>query len=203
MCSARVASVVLAGLAVGEPAKANAWNGTKSLSESDVLKPSLSDIIKPMKPHTRRTAGFTIIELVVVVIILCLLGTLVALTYNGVKAENRDKQRQADIEIIQSQLEIFDAIHDTYPPLADINNPTWRAENMKNLTDDIMRDPRWSPDGPCAQDGKPILAAGEHCYNYEVSAADGSPCGGTVPCDHYTVTATLENGQQFVKASLN
>lgn len=156
-----------------------------------------------MKLHKRRSQGFTIIELVVVVIILCVLGTVVALTYSGIKAENRDKQRQADIETLQSQLEIFYAVYNTYPSLTDSNNPTWRAENMKNLADDTLRDPRWSGDGPCAQDGKPILAAGEHCYTYEVTAADGAPCGGTVPCTRYSLTATLENGQQFVKASLN
>lgn len=156
-----------------------------------------------MKFPKRSQAGFTIIELVVVIIILCILGTLVAVTYSGVQTGNRDKQRQADIETLQSQLEIFYATHNLYPSVAELNNPGWRAANMKTLSDETLKDPRWSPQGSCSQDGKPILGAGENCYSYEVSAADGAPCDVTVLCAHYTLTATLENGQNFVKASLN
>lgn len=151
-----------------------------------------------------KQSGFTIIELVVVVIILCILGTLVALTYSGVKSENRDKQRQADIETTQSQLEIYYAINNKYPSVAEINNPTWRAEHMKDFKEDSMRDPQWAANGSCTQDGHPTFAPGENCYAYEVSAADGAACDNVVTmCAHYTLTATLENNQTFVKASLN
>ncbi len=157
-----------------------------------------------MKLSKRSNGGFTIIELVVVVIILCILGTLVALTYSGVKAGNRDKQRQADIETLQSQLEIQYAVFSIYPSLGQINSVDWRSANMKNLKEDTMRDPQWSPEGSCAQDGKPIFAAGEHCYTYEVSGPDGTACdNASIPCVHYTLSATLENNQTFVKASLN
>jgi len=157
-----------------------------------------------MKILTRSQSGFTVIELVVVVIILCILGTLVALTYSGIQASNRDKERQADIETMQSQLETHHATFDKYPSLAEINNPTWRAEKMKNLSDDIMRDPQWSAEGVCALEGKPILGPGKDCYVYEVTAADGAACDNvTVSCTHYTLTATLEGNQAFVKASLN
>lgn len=153
---------------------------------------------------SHKQSGFTVIELVVVVIILCILGTLVAITYSGIQASNRDKQRQADIETLQSRLEEFHAVNDKYPSLAEINNPVWRAEKMKNLNDDILRDPQWSAEGECAQDGKPILGPGKDCYVYEVTAADGSTCDNvTVSCTHYTLSATLEDNQAFVKASLN
>lgn len=148
--------------------------------------------------------GFTIIELVVVVIILCILGTLVALTYSGVKASNRDKQRQADIATLQSQLEIYYAVFSIYPSAGQINSPEWRAANMKDVKEDTVSDPQWSSTGSCVQDGHPILAPGEHCYTYEVSGPDGTTCdNASVPCVHYTLSATLENNQAFVKASLN
>jgi len=157
-----------------------------------------------MKSHARNQSGFTIIELVVVVIILCILGTLVALTYSGVQASNRDKKRQADIEMLQSQLEVYYAVNDKYPALADINNPAWRAEHMKNLNENTLKDPQWSPTGECSQDGVPVLGPGKDCYVYEVTGADGAACDNAgVPCARYTLTATLENNQQFVKASLN
>lgn len=157
-----------------------------------------------MKILTRKQSGFTVIELVVVIIILCLLGTLVALTYSGIQASNRDKQRQSDIETLQSQLELYHAVNDKYPSLVEINNPTWRAEHMKTLHEDTLRDPQWNAEGTCAVDGKPILGEGKDCYQYKVTGAEGTACDNVgVPCAQYTVTATLENGQTFVKASLN
>ncbi|MGH7157980.1 MAG: type II secretion system protein [Candidatus Saccharimonadales bacterium] len=157
-----------------------------------------------MKSLPRNQSGFTIIELVVVIIILCILGTLVALTYSGVQASNRDKQRQADIETLQSKLEIYHAQNDKYPSLGEINNPAWRAEHMPELKEDTLKDPRWSDNGSCAQGGQPILGAGEHCYQYAATGADGAACDNAgVPCAQYTLTATLEDNQPFVKASLN
>lgn len=157
-----------------------------------------------MKFRTRNQSGFTVIELVVVIIILCILGTLVALAYSGVQANNRDKERQADIETLQSQLELYYAVHDKYPSLAEINNPSWRAEQMKNLSDDTLRDPQWSASGECAAEGKPTLGTSKDCYTYEVTGTEGAPCDNTTArCTQYTVTAMLEDGQTFVKASLN
>ncbi len=157
-----------------------------------------------MKFYRHQSAGFTIIELVVVIIILCILGTLVALTYSGVQAGNRDKERQADIETLQSQLEIYYAVNNKYPSIAEINTADWRAANMSNLKEDTLKDPQWSSGGSCSLEGRPILAADEYCYIYEVSGADGAACDNVaVMCAHYTLTATLENNQAFVKASLN
>ena len=157
-----------------------------------------------MKFHRHQSAGFTIIELVVVIIILCILGTLVAFTYSGVQAGNRDKERQADIETLQSQLEIYYAVNNKYPSVAEINTPDWRAANMVNLKEETLKDPQWSSNGSCAQADKPILAAGEPCYTSEVLAADGAACNNTTAiCARYTISATLENNQAFVKASLN
>lgn len=159
-----------------------------------------------MKLLARKDSGFTIIELVVVIIILCILGTLVALTYSGVQANNRDNQRQADIDTLQSQLEVYYAVHDKYPSSGELNNAEWRTANMKNLKEEKLQDPIWKTKGECSQNNKPALKAGkaEGCYSYEVSAADGAACDNVgIPCAHYTLTATLENGEPYVKASLN
>lgn len=152
----------------------------------------------------QRQAGFTIIELVLVVVVLFILGTLVALAYSGVQANKRDNQRQTDVDTLQSHLEVYYALNNAYPSAADISNPQWRATNMPSLSDDTVRDPRWVPNGSCSTDGKPTFGTTEGCYNYDVSAADGAVCDNlTVPCAHYTLSATLESNQTYVKASLN
>jgi prepilin-type N-terminal cleavage/methylation domain-containing protein len=154
-----------------------------------------------------RTHGFTIIELMVVVVILCILAALIALTASGVQAKNRNGDRQADIDTVRGQLESYYAGSDTYPTRANVNDSEWRAKNLPRLETSALNDPRWKQDTTaCANDGKPVLAdqPAPNCYSYQVTGSDGSACdNATVPCAHYTLTASLEGGEKYVKASLN
>lgn len=156
--------------------------------------------------NKRHDLGFTVIELAVVIVILCVLGTLVAVTYSGVQANNRNNERQADIDILQSQLEAFYAQHDVYPSLAQINDSAWRAENLKNLKENALQDPQWAAGKGCANQQKAVLAntPTANCYAYQITAADGAACDNNqVKCGRYTLTVLLENGEAYVKASLN
>lgn len=69
-----------------------------------------------------------------------------------------------------------------------------------------MSDPNWNKNTACAKNGAATLAAEPlaGCYSYQVTGTDGSPCGtAETPCAHYTLTAWLEGGEKYVKASLN
>lgn len=161
------------------------------------------------RPLKKQTAGFTVIELAVVVVILGILLTLVALTYNGVQAKNRNNQRQSDINALQTQLETYYAASASgeYPTLAQMNDLSWRAKNLPKLTVGIISDPRWNTKAVCTADKQPTLNAkpAVDCYAYQVTDADGDACNDTTAiCAHYTLTATLEGGQlTYVKSSLN
>lgn len=151
--------------------------------------------------------GFTIIELMVVIVILCILGALIALTASGVQAKNRNGDRQADIDTIRGQLESFYAGSDTYPTLANLNNQDWRAKNLPRLKNGAINDPRWSKSAEaCTVNNQPTLASQStaNCYSYQVTASDGASCDNAQkPCVHYTLTAVLEGGERYVKSSLN
>ena len=151
--------------------------------------------------------GFTIIELMVVVIILFILAALIALTASGVQSKNRNGDRQTDVDTLRGQLESYYAGTDKYPTLANLNDSAWRSKNMPRLKDGSVDDPRWAADvTACTKDGKATLAASpaSNCYSYQVTASDGSACDNDKqPCAHYTLTASLEGGEKYVKASLN
>lgn len=157
----------------------------------------------------KQSAGFTVIELAVVVVVLGILLTLVGLTYNGVQAKNRNNQRQSNINVLQTQLETYYAtsMSGEYPTLAQLNDPTWRTKNLPKLTTDIISDPRWNVKAGCTANKQPVLSAtpAVGCYAYQVTDAAGGACNDTTaPCAHYTLTATLEGGQlTYVKSSLN
>ncbi|HEY5667959.1 MAG TPA: prepilin-type N-terminal cleavage/methylation domain-containing protein [Candidatus Saccharimonadales bacterium] len=159
-----------------------------------------------MRIHSER--GFTLIELLIITIIVGVLGTLVAVTYSGVKVKNRNAARQLDIDTIQSQLETYYAQYTKYPSLVELNNASWRKSNLKDLPGDSIQDPSWSKKiSDCTVKGTVTLAAkpAAKCYSYQATTTDGSACtAANVTCTQYTLTATLEGkGDKYVKSSLN
>lgn len=151
--------------------------------------------------------GFTIIELMVVVVILCILAALVALTASGVQANNRNGDRQADIDTLRGQLESYYAGTDTYPTFDNLRDSDWRSKNLSRLKDGALQDPRWDKElKDCTLNGKATVAKEPtvSCYSYQVTGSDGASCDNQkVPCAHYTLTALLEGNKRYVKASLN
>jgi prepilin-type N-terminal cleavage/methylation domain-containing protein len=154
-----------------------------------------------------REQGFTLIELLVVSIIVGILATLVAMTYSGVQAKNRNSGRQANVNAMQSQLETYYAEKIKYPSLADLNSASWRQENLKGTPSFTVTDPQWNDKTKaCTADGVAILADKPmaKCYSYQATTTDGSPCiAATVDCTQYTLTTTFEGGEKYVKTSVN
>lgn len=155
----------------------------------------------------QHTKGFTVIELLVVIVVVCILGLFVALAFSGVRAKNRNAERQNDIDTVKQQLEAYSAEAQAYPTLANLNDPAWRAAHLKHLTTGDIQDPRWQKSITlCTANGQPIFTAqaAANCYSYQVTGSDGNACdNGATPCAHYTLTATLEGGGTYVKSSLN
>jgi len=153
------------------------------------------------------SSGFTIIELLIVVVIIGILSTLVVTTYSGVQAKNRNSDRQASIDTIQGQLETYYVQYSKYPTVDNLNDSVWRQANLKNLAADNLQDPHWSDKNvACAQNGKAVVATkpAADCVAYQVTGADGSACDNkAVACAQYTLTAMLEGGGKYVKSSLN
>ncbi|HSX34463.1 MAG TPA: type II secretion system protein [Candidatus Saccharimonadales bacterium] len=160
-----------------------------------------------MKIRKQNGQGFTVIELLVVIIVLCILCMFVALAYSGVQAKNRNVERHKDIDALKSQLEAYYAESNIYPTLSDVNNPTWRAQNLKKITGSTVEDPNWKDTtAACINSGKAVLAnaPSAKCYSYQVTGSDGNTCNNSTNiCAHYTLTATLEGGGTYVKSSLN
>ncbi len=153
--------------------------------------------------------GFTIVELLIVIVVIGILATLVIVTFSGIQQRARDTQRQTDINAIQGHLEAYYASTGTYPTLAMLldggtaSTPanTFRDKYMKGLPVDALVDP-----------GGTAIAAtlAVNGYQYVPQAAGGAcpAATGTSPdftstCDSYTLTADLEaNGAaNYVKSS--
>lgn len=137
-----------------------------------------------------KNQGFTIVELLIVIVVIGILATLVITTYNGVQSKARDTKRTTDINAIQGQVEAYNTNAGFYPTLANINSSSWRSTNMKGLDAGALQDPQGS-----AQTLVASPAAKAYAYAASPSGCDNT----TTNCTSYTLTATLENNTTYVK----
>ena len=153
------------------------------------------------------TRGFTIIELLLVIVLVLILGSLVAIAASGVRASDRNNARQTSINELQGQLETYYAQTNKYPTLDNLKDATWRGANFKDFNEADLKDPKWDKKTASCTINDKVAPASEpavNCYSYQVTASDGSACNNTTAdCAHYTLTATLEGGDKYVKSSLN
>ncbi len=150
-----------------------------------------------MTSLNRKQQGFTIVELLIVIIVIGILAALVITTFTGIQQKARDSERRTDINALVTPVEAYYAQNSKYPTLADFNNSSWRATNMKGLVDDALKDPKGS--GPTL-----VAAPAPNAYAYAVTADGGGACdnaSAATECTKYTLTATLESGGTFVKTN--
>lgn len=70
----------------------------------------------------KRTQGFTLVELIVVIGILAVLTAIAVFNYMAVQRQTRDDQRTADVTLIADSLEQFFAKNGEYPSVAEMTN---------------------------------------------------------------------------------
>jgi len=156
-----------------------------------------------------KQSGFTIVELLIVIVIIGILAGLVITTFVGIQQRARNSERQTDINSVSSQLEAYFAKNSGYPALADLNASAWRTGNEVKLgdADKAIDDPSGGAD--------PVLAAtaptavGRYSYVPTpascVSPTDntGAAASGTF-CTGYTLTAFQEGGSAvYTKTAAN
>ena len=141
------------------------------------------------KRRNLNNRGFTIIELLIVILVVGILILLVARTYSGIQARNRNDERTSDIKNLQVQLEAFFSQNGYYPSLHDMNSAQWRSTNMKKLDTSDMMDPSNTAKTPTLV-SKPMAKF----YAYDVTDSSGNSCESVdTNCAKYTLTATYES----------
>ena len=141
--------------------------------------------------------GFTIIELIFVIILVAVLIGVVAFAYRGVEGRNRNQDRTVAVNAIQKQLEAYFQNNDHYPSRRDMNDANWLKTSLKSLDTSMLQD----PSGQTVQlADKPTVDQ----YAYQPSADNGSSCENNDQlCSAYSLTATLDGGSQYIKQNSN
>ena len=131
-------------------------------------------IISPMK----RTHGFTVIELIVVVVFLSLAAIVFFAQKNNLEVAAHDSERKTAINAMYYSLEeVFYANHKYYPQ-------TISADNLTSMDPALFTDPNGIK-----------IGAGSSDYRYEATNCTNDQC------KSYTLRSTLENEADYIKQS--
>jgi len=145
-----------------------------------------------------KSKGFTIVELLIVIVVIAILATLVIVTFTGIQQKARDSKRQTDVNALDSHLEAYYANNGYYPTVIDLQSSSFLSTYMKGLDPNALTDPKGSSITGSAP------ASGTYVYSYQAS---GTGCDNTAAssstnqCSAFTLTAELEGGGTFVKKS--
>jgi general secretion pathway protein G len=137
----------------------------------------------------KREKGFTIVELLIVIVVIGILALLVITTYSTIQQKARNSKRASDIKSLQTQIEAYFTQSGHYPSLADMNTASFLTTNMKSLDQNALIDPL-NP----TQSKTLVASATAKSYAFQPKQSDGSTSceSDDTTCVSYTLTATYE-----------
>lgn len=142
----------------------------------------------------KKQNGFTIVELLIVIVLICILAAIVATIYSGVQKRERDRDRIVDLQAISSHIEVYFVDNSKYPTLAEMNDTSANGfikTNLKGLKLDALADPA-SPDKKILATTAPDPKSSTYQYAYVPTPANCDNAPGN-ECTGFTLTANLEN----------
>lgn len=147
----------------------------------------------------RKQQGFTIVELLIVIVVIGILAALVITSFTGIQQKGRNTERTTDIKALHSSIENYYALNGSYPALDELDDDAWIQANLRGLDLEAARDPK----GTGANDI--VAAPADFRYSYAVTADGGGACTTAAgDCTDYTLTARMEGGDpDFAKTNLN
>lgn len=145
--------------------------------------------------------GFTLVELLIVIVVIGILAAITLVAYNGVQAKARDSNRQSGISDIVKALELYYIDNGSYPlsscATSCVINPSWSDTNdgsWQNLVNQLV--PQYVsslPTDPNPALGLTPITVGN--YGYAYYANKGAYCG-TQPGQMYILVYQLEANSQ-------
>ncbi len=147
----------------------------------------------------RTTRGFTIVELIIVIVVIGIIAGIAIPQYNGVTERTRDTERKSDISSVSAQLEYYYGRHGAYPTLSHLNNTSFRTANNISVDDRaaILADPNNESVTTLSSTATPT----NDTYGYvplpsgcsSPTTTSGGQSGTSNPCRSYTLSARLED----------
>lgn len=94
---------------------------------------------------TNNDYGFTIVELLIVIVVIGILAAITVVAYNGVQARAKNTVVSTNISTTIRQLESYKALNDSYPVNAAQMVSVWKiTDRMTNVILVCLKSDQWS-----------------------------------------------------------
>lgn len=135
---------------------------------------------------TQARAGFTIVELLIVIVVIAILAAITIVAYNGIQQRGKDSQRKSDIAAITKALELYYIDNGRYPAGSGANssstiNASWSTTadaSWQNLTTALAPYAAKLPTDPVSTPNAAVTSGVG--YNYAYYANNSTFCGAAV-----------------------
>ena len=81
--------------------------------------------------HFSKTNGFTIVELLIVIVVIGILAAITVVSYSGLQNRAKVVKIQSDISQVRKLVEAYNAEHGQYPVTAANLNPDWGTQTAR------------------------------------------------------------------------
>lgn len=130
----------------------------------------------------QKQTGFTLVELLIVIVVIAILAAISVVAYNGIQERARDSQRTSDVSNITKALEMYYLDNGRYPAIndgaVDVINGGWATtadDSWRRLTDALEPYVSGIGSDPVSTPGANVHDTG---YNYAYfSNNNGHYCG--------------------------
>jgi len=146
-----------------------------------------------------KDTGFSATQGLIIILVIAIIAGIISLKYEQKQANNNNSVRMSDIRALQISLEKYYVITNHYPSLNEINNDSWRHNNLTGLSNQDMTDPGWTSSNKyCVFRDQPLLISQlkPDCYQYQPTTNNDHSCNNQPSaCLKYTLGAKLQDGQ--------
>ena len=121
----------------------------------------------------KKAYGFTIVELLIVIVVIGILAAVSIVAYSGIQGRARDSQRLQDIATIRKALEMYKTEQGRYPaPVANPGVNNWEASVDPNFLQSLQGYISKAPVDPMNKIIPPHSATGYYYAYYRYGAGE-------------------------------
>lgn len=129
-----------------------------------------------------RQRGFTIVELLIVIVVIGILAATTVVAFNGVQRKARDTDRKSDVASIIKAMEAYHVLNGRYPVASGstVINSSWTTTadaSWQTFTAQFAPTVTTLPTDPAPASSVPAISGGS---NYDIYVNTGSYCGSAV-----------------------
>jgi prepilin-type N-terminal cleavage/methylation domain-containing protein len=127
----------------------------------------------------QRNRGFTIVELLIVIVVIAILAAITIIAYNGIQSRSHTTSQKATAASLAKKVEGYNAINNMYPALTDSSSRNTTAQLNLNTTTALS--------GSGTTLGTSASGVSDNTVELRLCSSTSSALSGTTPASGFIV----------------